>query len=331
MPKLTLQSTMWEMEHIPELGAFSRYVMYTGGQGETPEQFAKMPIAGVKEMGWSPEGIVNGLNFLIESLENGRAKPYRVYAPEECAEDPQKADVNVVRLEPEKPDPARPYIVLCSGGAYQTVCSGAESYPTAAHFVKLGYQVFVVTYRIGGTRVLPKALDDVAAALRFIRARSEEFGLDPDAYAIAGWSAGGNLVCTWGTESAGWGAHGLPKPKAMFTVYPVADLDALDSADKDGMFLDTMFGPERTPEEMERCNPARNIDANYPPCYIVCGRDDATVACVQSETLKKLLDAAGVPAVLNEAEHAAHGFGDGTGTDAEGWPEAAIKFLESLK
>ena len=46
--------------------------------------------------------------------------------------------------------------------------------------------------------------------------------------------------------------------------------------------------------------------------------------------MKERLDAAGVPAILDEGVHAAHGFGDGTGTDVEGWPKRAIDFLESL-
>ena len=51
---------------------------------------------------------------------------------------------------------------------------------------------------------------------------------------------------------------------------------------------------------------------------------------VNSEMMKARLDAAGVPAVLEEGEHAFHGFGDGLDTDVEGWPERALAFTESL-
>ena len=73
---------------------------------------------------------------------------------------------------------------------------------------------------------------------------------------------------------------------------------------------------------------AEHVDGDYPPCYIACGRDDATVGIRDSELLKTLLDQAGVPAILDAADHAAHGFGDGTGTALEGWPERALVFLE---
>ena len=63
---------------------------------------------------------------------------------------------------------------------------------------------------------------------------------------------------------------------------------------------------------------------------MLSGKDDQVVGFHDSELLKKLLDQSGVPAVLDAADHAPHGFGDGTGTALEGWPERAIAFLEKL-
>lgn len=48
---------------------------------------------------------------------------------------------------------------------------------------------------------------------------------------------------------------------------------------------------------------------------------------MNSVEMKECLDRAGVPAKLIVAEHAPHGFGDGEGTDAAGWPECAMAFL----
>ena len=55
-----------------------------------------------------------------------------------------------------------------------------------------------------------------------------------------------------------------------------------------------------------------------------------SVPPVNSEQLMHLLQKACVPAILEEGDHAPHAFGDGTGTDVEGWPDRAIDFLESL-
>lgn len=328
MPRLNLNSTLGELEHIPELGDSARYVMYSCAQ-DAPGDYTGIPISAVRAMGWSPEGMVRGVNCLLDQYERG-ARPLFVYPPEEREADERKRDVNVIRLVPERIDPSKPFLLLISGGGYQNVCSATESYPTATHFLERGYQVFVLTYRVGGIGLLPMPLEDVAAALRAIHEREAEYRLDGDNYVVCGWSAGGNLTVTWGTENVGWRHYGLPKPQALFTVYPAVDLGLLDEEPGLKPFLETMLGADYAPELLDEYNVARHIDGNYPPCFIVCGKDDATVPCIQSERLKAQLDAAGVSSVFWEVEHAAHGFGDGTGTDAEHWPEAALDFLERI-
>lgn len=148
--------------------------------------------------------------------------------------------------------------------------------------------MFVLTYRVGEIGILPKPLEDLAAALRFIGRHSKEFSLNPDNYAVGGFSAGGNLITMWGTENAGYKAYGLPRPTALFPVYPVVDIKALEEHEKDREFIKIMLGEDYTQEAL------------------------------------------GTAAVLEEGEHAPHGFGDGTGTDVEGWPERAADFLENV-
>jgi S-formylglutathione hydrolase FrmB len=58
--------------------------------------------------------------------------------------------------------------------------------------------------------------------------------------------------------------------------------------------------------------------------------DDTTVDPKNSRHLKKLLDQHGIPAELEIAEFGGHGWGDGSGSGAAGWPYRAIHFLETL-
>ena len=57
------------------------------------------------------------------------------------------------------------------------VCSLVESFPTAARFNELGYNVFVITYRVLQQELMPMPLDDLAAAIHFIQNNAEQFGL----------------------------------------------------------------------------------------------------------------------------------------------------------
>lgn len=331
MAYLTPQNTMGELEHIPELGDMARFVMYTKDtENQAAQGFTDMPIAGAKNIGWSPEGMCAGVNLLIDQVVNKGAKAHYVYTEAECAGDAQMKNVNVIRLVPETIDPEKPFVILVSGGAYNVVCNATEALPTAVHMIARGYQVFVLSYRVGEIGIFPKPIDDMAAALRYIRAHAEEFQLNPDVYVVAGFSAGANLISTWGTTNAGYASYDLPKPKAMFPIYTVVDLKTLDDTTPNCEFLNTMLGVDYTKDMVAKYNIEQHIDADYPPCYIVCGKDDTTVSPKNSELMKQRLDEAGVPAILCEGEHAQHGFGDGTGTDVEGWPECALDFMEAL-
>ena len=223
-------------------------------------------------------------------------------------------------------------IVLASGGGYNSVCNLAESFPTASHFVEKGYSVFALSYRVSCERTMIMALEDLKKAVRWLFQNDTKPGYDlrQHGYAVGGYSAGGNLVCNYGAPNIGWKAAGLPKPVCLFPIYPFMDLmDWQDRNEDAAEFLKQRLG-SLDEELIHEYNVAEHVDGDYPPCYIVCGRDDESVGFHDSDLLKKLLDQAGVSAILDAADHAAHGFGDGTGTALEGWPERALDFLETL-
>lgn len=156
------------------------------------------------------------------------------------------------------------------------------------------------------------------------------YDLKQHGYVVGGYSAGGNLVCNYGATNIGWKAAGLPKPICLFPIYPFMDLMDWQDRNEDAAELLKQRLGSLDEKLIHEYNVAEHVDVDYPSCYIVCGRDDESVGFHDSDLLKKLLDQAGVPAVLDAADHAAHGFGDGTGTELEGWPERALSFLVKL-
>lgn len=329
MEKVNIDMTLRDIVELPELAEYSNYIKYNGYVPDSAPREADPEFdVPLSERGLIGAMTMKGMNFLLDCVDKGRSSLHRVYADADCIDEPEKRDVNIVRLVPERPDPDKPYVILCSGGAYICVCHHVEAYPTAEHFVEAGYQVFVMTYRVRMPAVMPKALSDVAAAIRYIKKHEDEFGLDGDNYAIGGYSAGGNLISTWGTTNVGYKAFDLPKPKAMFPIYAAVDFSGSEIPERHSFFMVNMLGHSITDELIARYNVLNHIDKDYPPCYIVCGKDDDVVPCENSERMKERLDCFGVPATLEEAAHAQHGFGDGTGFEVEGWPERAIAFLK---
>jgi len=327
--EFTLNHSLLDVLTCDSLKQYSQYLLYQNpamSEQAGPDGAEKMPLSAMREVGWSPEGILAGINFLVELTEKNRVKQYFIYNEGEKTS-PQMEYVNLIHLMPEKLAAEKPTILLCAGGGYFCVCTMVEALPTARHFVEQGYQVFVLTYRVAEPAVAPLALDDLGRAVRYLNENSETLHVDPNKVVIGGFSAGANLISNWGTTNAGYKAYGMPKPLALMPVYTFIDLKEEAKKDPEGGLIVPMYGPNYM-DVIDKYNIAAHIDAEYPPCYLVCGRNDNTVPPRNSELFKELLDRAGVPAILEEGENAPHGFGDGTGTDVEGWPERAMQFLE---
>lgn len=81
-------------------------------------------------------------------------------------------------------------VMLMAGGAYQFRGNYTDSLPTAAALRELGFQTFIVDYRLSPYTQEEGALD-VARAVRFVRQNADVYGIDPDDIAVMGFSAGG--------------------------------------------------------------------------------------------------------------------------------------------
>ncbi len=106
-------------------------------------------------------------------------------------------DVYVPRRVP-KP---LPVIMYVHGGGF-SMLSKDTHYVMAMAFARRGYLVFNINYRLGPKHIFPEPLEDAAAALLWVHRHAAEYGGDRERLAIAGESAGGNLVTALAVASA---------------------------------------------------------------------------------------------------------------------------------
>ncbi len=83
-------------------------------------------------------------------------------------------------------------VLICPGGAFQFRSDQTEGVDVAEALCALGYQCFVVDYRLHPYTQQESALD-LARAVRFVRAHADEYGFDEADLAVMGFSAGGIL------------------------------------------------------------------------------------------------------------------------------------------
>ncbi len=85
---------------------------------------------------------------------------------------------------------AKDAVVLLAGGAFSFRGNYTDTLPTAMHLRELGFQTFILDYRLHPYTQEEGALD-VARAVRFIRNSADAYGIYEDAIAVMGYSAGG--------------------------------------------------------------------------------------------------------------------------------------------
>jgi acetyl esterase/lipase len=94
-----------------------------------------------------------------------------------------------------------PLIVWIHGGAFFFGSKeGFPVEPVPVHLLLEGYAVASINYRLSSEAVFPAQLEDCKAAVRWLRAHADEFGIDPNRIGVRGASAGGNLAALVGVN-----------------------------------------------------------------------------------------------------------------------------------
>lgn len=288
---------------------------------------------------WNVSSMIRGAEHLREKATEGNLF-YQTYSEADISEDSEKGDVGVFFLPADTQPSNKPFIICCSGGAYSCVCSLVESFPTAVYYNEMGYNVFVINYRVGdgSNSLLPKPLEDMASAVRYILDHREDFGIYNTNYIVNGFSAGASLTSIWGTKQKGYEKYSLPRPIALIPIYPAIStaIEYVPAGPGRDFFLSMMFGQctgekEKYENFAAGFNVPELLDGDYPPCYIAVAEDDPVVNPYNSFSLKELLEKNNIPVRLEVGAFGGHGWGDGSGSGAAGWPYRAIHFLENMK
>lgn len=271
-------------------------------------------------------------------IDQGVAVTQNLYADAEIAAEPAKAAVKLHYFPNPQNEKTR-FVIVCPGGAYATCAVDVEGYPVAAQLNALGYTAFVLEYRVGENGGEFAALDDLAAAVRFITAHADAFNVDPNEYALLGFSAGGDLVGLFGTEETGYAKYvGVAKPSVIFMGYPWVNMNIRTANPAKCMMytvLNSMgykglIGRHATAQEKRSMRVPWQVTDAYPPCYLMHGTTDVIVpAKTHTDVLAQVLEQHGVVYAYERAPGVNHGCGVGAGTSAEDWLSRAIDFWET--
>jgi acetyl esterase/lipase len=229
-------------------------------------------------------------------------------------------------LPPEPGDPV-PVVVFLHGGGWRVGSRhsagptyGAASPTPFERLAQAGIAVASVDYRLSGEAIWPTQLHDAKAAVRWMRFRAGELGIDPDRIAAWGESAGGHLAALLGLtgdEPTLQGDVGITGPSsavvAVAAWYSPSDIGALaadlgqdpgDPATREALLLGAPAAS--APDVAAQASPITHVSAGAPPFLLLHGREDRLIPCVQSERLHAALVAVGVEVDLELYDGADH-------------------------
>jgi len=274
------------------------------------------------------------------ALWEGTPPVWARHRGEEREQDERIFDVRTPALLPQRVESSgsRPAVLVFPGGGYERLSWVKEGTEIARWLNSLGIHAFIVKYRLAAFGA-PAPLLDAQQAVRLVRARAREWGVDPTRIGVLGFSAGGHVAASLSTHSDYVpSAHELAprgepmreaesaRPDFTLLVYPVITLR--DPAAHVGS-RSALLGPDPSEAALAFYSLDEQVRPTTPPTLLIHGAHDAVVSAENSRGYQRALQAAGVPSELVLYDTHEHGFGTRSGVGAAAaWPRRAAQWLE---
>ncbi|WP_427967969.1 alpha/beta hydrolase [Altererythrobacter sp.] len=234
---------------------------------------------------------------------------------------------------PAKPNGAAMLIV--PGGGYGFLSYDNEGVSQAQWLNARGITAFILFYRLPGEgwqnrEVVP--LQDAQRAMRLIRSKATDFGIDTKRVGVLGFSAGGHLAGSLATRHAEVVYESIDaadslsaRPDIAGLIYPVISLEADFTH---GGTRDNLLGTGATPEAKRAASVNRRVTSETPPVFLLHANDDGAVPVANSIAMYEAMQADKLPVALHIFEAGGHGFGVRLPANlpASKWPELFAAF-----
>lgn len=253
-------------------------------------------------------------------------------APEAKGTDAKDIPQLIISL-PEKDQAGRSAVVICPGGGYGGLAMDHEGHQIAKWLNGHGIAAFICDYRHRGKGYgHPAPLMDAQRAIRTVRARADEFNVDPKKIGILGFSAGGHLASSAATHfDAGKADAEDPiekvscRPDFAILCYAVI---AFDQPYTHKGSQKNLLGDNAAPELVKLMSNELQVTSETPPTFLWHTYEDTGVPPENSIAFYSALVKNKVPSELHVYEKGRHGVGLGKGiVGTERWSDDCIAWL----
>lgn len=224
-------------------------------------------------------------------------------------------------------------VIICPGGGYQHLAMTYEGHEVADWFNEYGVTAFVLRYRLAPRYHHPSQISDAQRAIRIVRARAKEFGIDPTRIGIMGFSAGGHLASTAATHFDDGKADApdpidrvSSRPDFAILAYPVITLTGEFAH---GGSRDNLLGKNPAPDLVASLCNQTQVTSRTPPTFLFHTAADKPVPPENSIQFYEAMRKANVPGELHIYQEGPHGVGLARNHPVlSTWPECLATWLE---
>jgi acetyl esterase/lipase len=253
--------------------------------------------------------------------------------------DAEEGDVPQLIFTKAKSERPTAAIVILPGGGYQTHAMDHEGYQFADWFESLGISSAICTYRHRGKGNRgegyghPYPMLDAQRAIQTLRARSQEWNIDPNRIGVIGFSAGGHLCSTVSTHFAETDpdspdpiARVSSRPDFAILCYPVI---VFEKGHTHRGSQRNLLGPDPDPQLVESLSNERQVTDRTPPTFLFHTAQDQAVPAQNSLDYYLACLQNGVEAELHVFPEGPHGVGLARNqAGAKQWPGLCRDWLK---
>jgi acetyl esterase/lipase len=206
-----------------------------------------------------------------------------------------------------------PGVIAIRGGGWM-INDRKESAHVASALAERGVAAASIEYRTANEAPFPGAVQDVKAAIRWMRANAKRYHISPNTIGLLGGSSGGHMALLAGIsedrdlEGSGGNNSVSSRVQAVVAMAAPADLRRLGAGGQRfvAQFLHASLA--QNPELWARASPVNHVSASGPSILLIHGTADESVLPEQSSRFAELYSKAGGQVELVLIQNAPHPF-----------------------
>ena len=220
-------------------------------------------------------------------------------------------------------------VFMVSGGWFSRWAPPENRAQQFAYYLDAGFTLIPVHHGSAPRYHVPDAYSDVSRAIRHIKLRAQQHGIDPDRIGVTGGSAGGHLSLMVGLDADAGDPNSDDvvmqqdnSVAAVVAYFPPVDLRQLAGP---GSWSERFPALNFDPEKAESISPILHADPDDPPTLLIHGDADELVPISASQIMQAEFEKQSVVSDFITISGAGHGF---RGDDAVRAANASVAWFK---